>query len=426
LDCRQCGASYPLIGRVPVLFRDATVVQGEQPEGETIAQLLRVFDLASDPVNVLRLRRMFRRQVQFGDSGIRVESAQFLDRVRDTGHEIASRAPNARTKEASDAPTVPRYRWLLDYIPRVLPCDTAITANVRFRNTGGTTLPHKPPNQIRLCAYWHDESGREVKAPDVRTPLPLDIPPGRELTLPIALHTPKTSGRLRLQLSMVQEGKRFLHDDAMYLPIRLDEGSRPILPEGWLCHDARHPDYKEDHNRGRELLAAWLGRFGGRRPRVLEIGGNAHPMAAHLGEIELYNLDVDLLGLQVASMIYHAQRHEIVCLCANAEDLPFPPGYFDAIVLFATLHHFPDPARLLGHIATRLRAGGFVGLFCEPVGHILPSKVEPEFLAELRKGVNEQSFTALEYDAIFRRARLRVEEAVIDFNSLKARLIPFD
>jgi SAM-dependent methyltransferase len=92
--------------------------------------------------------------------------------------------------------------------------------------------------------------------------------------------------------------------------------------------------------------------------------------------------------------------------------------------MFATLHHFPDPARVLAHIATRVRPEGFVGVFCEPVGHIHPGIVDPMFLSELRKGVNEQSFTAAEYDAMFRRARLRAQEAFIDSYSLKARLVP--
>ncbi len=148
-------------------------------------------------------------------------------------------------------------------------------------------------------------------------------------------------------------------------------------------------------------------------------------MIKEVAGADLYNLDVDLLGLQIA-VAQRAREQDLACLCADAEDLPFPPGFFDAIVLFATLHHFPDPARLLGHLATRLRPGGFIGILCEPVGHIDPGEVDALFLAELVKGVNEQSFTATEYDAIFRRARLRVESAIIDRNSLKVRLVPFD
>jgi SAM-dependent methyltransferase len=158
--------------------------------------------------------------------------------------------------------------------------------------------------------------------------------------------------------------------------------------------------------------------------RVLEVGGNANPMAARLSGVDLYNLDVDTIGLQMGEMALRREGLSAAFVCADAEDLPFPPGFFDAVVMFATLHHFPDPARVLGHVATRVKPGGFVGVFCEPVGHVHPGTVDPLFLSELRKGVNEQSFTASEYDAIFRRARLRAQEAFIDSYSLKARLVP--
>jgi SAM-dependent methyltransferase len=409
------------------MFRDAILVEEEEePETAIVLKLSRIFDLDSDPINNLRIRRMFRSQVHFDDGRIRVESAQFLDRVRSSGHEIADKSRDTYESARTLGAGVPRYSWLLDYIPRVLPCETAFTANVRFRNIGSVSLSHKPPGQIRICAFWYNEVGEKMAAPDLRTPLPLDVPPGRELTLPISTQTPNTTGYMRLQLTMVQEGVRFLHDDSKCIRIKLNEVPKPALPEGWARHEAPPLNYRDDHSRGQELFSNWLSARKVDRPRVLEIGGNAHPTAAGLAGVELYNLDVDLFGLQVATMVRRAGGQEIVCVCADAEDLPFPPGYFDAVVFFAALHHFPDPARLLSHVATRLRAGGFIGVFCEPVGHIDPSAVDPVFLAELRKGVNEQSFAAAEYGAIFSRARLKVEEAIIDFNSLKARLVPLE
>jgi SAM-dependent methyltransferase len=158
--------------------------------------------------------------------------------------------------------------------------------------------------------------------------------------------------------------------------------------------------------------------------RVLEVGGNANPMLANRG-LRLVNLDVDVVGLQVGEMLRRRDRHHCVMLCGDAEDLPFAPGHFDAIVMFASLHHFPDPGRVLGHLASRLSPDGFIAVLCEPVGHIHPGAVDRAFKEELEKGVNEQSFTRTEYDMIFQRARLRAEEAVIDFNSLKARLVPW-
>ncbi|MEJ1978908.1 MAG: hypothetical protein WDN49_25090 [Acetobacteraceae bacterium] len=79
---------------------------------------------------------------------------------------------------------------------------------------------------------------------------------------------------------------------------------------------------------------------------------------------------------------------------------------------------------MLRNLRAFLRPGGFIGLFCEPVGQIWPGAVDPLFVAELRRGVNEQSFSLVEYAGIFRAARLDASEVIVDYNSLKARLVP--
>lgn len=429
IDCRACGSFYPVLGRVPVMFRDAVPMEGDEPDAETVQQILEALGLGSAPVDALRVRRMFRRRARFGDEQMQVEGAQALDRLRGSGHGIGGDdGPRAGTaRPAFDgAEAVPRYRWVLDHLPRTLPSASQTTANLRFRNTGAAAFRHLPPAEMKVHVSWFDEAGEPVDAPDVRTPLPLDVPPGREITVPAFIPTPRAAGRMQLRLSFVQEGVRFLHGDAKRIPVSVrDDAAAPALPAGWVLHGEPRRGYEEDHRRGRETLLDWLRPMrGGRRLRVLEIGGNVHPTSAGLANVDLYNLDVDLLGLQLGDLVHRRDGRRVAFLCADAEDLPFPPGFFDAVVMFATLHHFPDPARMLAHAATRVRPGGFVGVLCEPVGHIHPGAVDPDFLSELRKGVNEQSFTAPEYDAIFRRARLRAEEAFIDVASLKARLVP--
>jgi SAM-dependent methyltransferase/uncharacterized protein YbaR (Trm112 family) len=428
LECRDCGSSYPVLGRVPVMFRDAVPVTADEPAPEAARQLLEAFGLGSDSVDALRVRQMFRRQARFGDEQVQVESAQFLDRVRSSGHGVGARerAADEDAPPPPDTAEVPRYRWTtLDHVPRRLPRGDEVTANVRFRNTGAVAFRHRPPNEVNVHVSWFDEAGEPVEAPDVRTPLPLDVPPGREITLPVFIPTPDVAGRMLLQLSFVQEGVRFLHGDAKRIPVAVGGAPGPALPDGWVRHEAPPRSYDDDHRRGQEALERWLRPLrGAQRMRVLEVGGNANPMAARLSGVDLYNLDVDTIGLQMGEMALRREGLSAAFVCADAEDLPFPPGFFDAVVMFATLHHFPDPARVLGHVATRVKPGGFVGVFCEPVGHVHPGTVDPLFLSELRKGVNEQSFTASEYDAIFRRARLRAQEAFIDSYSLKARLVP--
>jgi SAM-dependent methyltransferase len=161
-------------------------------------------------------------------------------------------------------------------------------------------------------------------------------------------------------------------------------------------------------------------------PKVLEIGGNAYPVVAEI-EGEMHNVDVDLLGLQIGCLVQDrmkpARGRRVRQMCANADELPYADNYFDAIVMFATLHHFPDPARTLAHVATKLRPGGFIGLLCEPVGHIHAGVVDPDFLHELQRGVNEQSFLMREWADIFRGAQLLVSEAIVEGGSLKVRLV---
>ncbi len=161
---------------------------------------------------------------------------------------------------------------------------------------------------------------------------------------------------------------------------------------------------------------------------MLEIGGNAYPAVAEI-EGELHNADVDLLGLQIGCLVQDRMELErsgrrVHQLCADADDLPYVNGYFDAIVTFATLHHFPDPARTLERLAAKLRPNGFIGLFCEPVGHVHAGAVDLSYLQELERGANEQSFLMREWAEIICGGRMRVVEALVDGSSLKARLVP--
>jgi SAM-dependent methyltransferase len=186
-------------------------------------------------------------------------------------------------------------------------------------------------------------------------------------------------------------------------------------------------DYGADHARGLDIMRGWMTGLDIQHARVLEIGGNAYPAIAEI-EGELHNVDVDLLGLQIGCLVQdrmelERQGRRVHHLCADADELPYANGYFDAIVMFASLHHFPDPARTLAHVATKLCPGGFIGLFCEPVGHVHPGAVEADYLRELQRGVNEQSFLMREWADIIRAAHLQAAEVIVEGGSLKARLV---
>jgi SAM-dependent methyltransferase/uncharacterized protein YbaR (Trm112 family) len=428
IDCPLCGAMYPVLAGVPVMFGDAVLAPAPRLDEPMARSVLQAFELPVDPIAVLRIRQASGRRVRLGNALAEAEGGQFLERVRSTGHRLPAGAAPPAPATAAGPPAAgedaPRYRWLKDYIPRLLPPGQDLTANLRFENSGRVVIRHAGPAPVVLAYRWLDEDDRPVPHEDQRTPLPTDVPPGRQLTAPIRLRTPAAPGRYRLRLSMIEEGVRPLEADAKVLPIHVSAAAAAAsgrTPAGWTVNPEAPPSYDADHVRAAGMLADWLGRHAPDRPRILEIGGNAYPMIAGL-DGELYNVDVDLLGLQVGSMVRRARGGSVNPICADAENLPFPRGFFDAIVVVASLHHFPDPAAALRAMRGRLAPGGFIGLFCEPVGHIWPGAVDPAFLAELEKGVNEQSFSMAEYAMIFRDAGLRAEEVIVDFNSLKARL----
>lgn len=434
VECQDCGALYPVRGRVPIMFGAvAPGPAGRLADPAAAADLLAAYHLPSDPMRVLQVRVLMAAQPRFGDALVDVEAGQFLHRAGmgaepDDG---AGEAAGDATAGDGVAPEVARVQWLMDYVPRVIPPGHAFTANVRFRNAGATVMRHRPPTHVTIAQRWYEEDGRPVAdATDLRTPLPLDLPPGRELTLPVQIEAPRAEGRHRLRLLCVQEGIAFC-EAPLEIMVTLGAAAWPEAPAGWHADAAARFDYGHDHARAQELLRAWLAAragTGSHGARVLEVGGNAYPAIAEI-DGDLYNVDVDLLGLQIGCLVQDRMEaarpgRRVRQICADAADLPYPDGYFDAVVMFATLHHFPDPARTLAHAARKLRPGGFIGLFCEPVGHVHPGAVDPDFLRELARGVNEQSFLMREWDAIFRAAGLWVEAAQVDFNSLKARLVP--
>jgi ubiquinone/menaquinone biosynthesis C-methylase UbiE len=123
----------------------------------------------------------------------------------------------------------------------------------------------------------------------------------------------------------------------------------------------------------------------------------------------------------------NAERIRFICADANA--IPFPDDYFDCIMMFASLHHFPDLAITLRSLAQKIQPNGFLAMLCEPVGHYFGAEIDPLFREELLKGVNEQSFSLAEYAAIFEDAGLVADRIMVDGGSLKAFLkksaIPF-
>jgi ubiquinone/menaquinone biosynthesis C-methylase UbiE len=160
-------------------------------------------------------------------------------------------------------------------------------------------------------------------------------------------------------------------------------------------------------------------RDGGTAGRtVLEIGGCCHPQTERLA-CDIYNVDIDVQTLQIGHLRPRNMQGNVRFVCADANELPFADSCFDGIVMFSTFHHFAHPTRLLMSLKRLLKPDGFIALLSEPVGHYLDTDRFPDYVNDLKQGINEQSFSLEEYHMIFQRAGLRSCRVVVDGGSFK-------
>lgn len=124
----------------------------------------------------------------------------------------------------------------------------------------------------------------------------------------------------------------------------------------------------------------------------------------------------------VGNMLRRGTNDNLVYIVSDGMNLPLERGWADIICMFATFHHFPDPIGLLKHLAQCVAPDGLIALLCEPIGHVHRDSLPVEFLHEIQKGVNEQSFEFWEYAQMFESAGLEVLACQVDVGSLKVAL----
>ncbi len=415
LECPGCGRSYPVQADIPVMVGDAAAVRGPLMDPVEARSVLASLHVPADPFATLRARRASGARVRVGGAG--------WAGLPDDGRLLGRPRPLAPSLGSPDPAGEPRCQWLGEYLPRAMRPGEELLANVRFRNAGSAPMASAGEGRVTLACQWRDSDGRAVAGAEVRTPLPIDLAPGQVLTLPIRMVAPDGTGRRTVSLAAVQEGVRWLEPPFGPFPVHLREDAGFTPPAHWVTDGPGPHEPEADRARAVGLARGWLAGY--RSPRVLELCGGATPVTACLPG-EAVNVDGDLLALQLGCLVPRRAGSAVLPVCADLLDLPLPAGHFDAAVCFGALHASDDPAAILRGLRVLLRPGGFIGLFCEPVGQTWPGAATPSALAELRRGRNPQGFSLLEWARIFASARLRAAELVIDGASLKARLQPED
>ena len=101
--------------------------------------------------------------------------------------------------------------------------------------------------------------------------------------------------------------------------------------------------------------------------------------------------------------------------------MPFRQGTFDGVILCRTLHHFENLYTAVRELRNLLMPEGFFAVVSEPVG----SAFDAEALKWIARGVNEQVFSAAEYQHVMSTCGLRAVDSRIDWgSSLKMIAVP--
>lgn len=418
---------YPIVFGVPIVVPGVRVAAASQSlPDDVIAQL--VSALGIQPLHLENVQEIFRRRFCFDQDWIQTEADQFVHRVAAT-HEGLRNAlsgnspkPEGERFDVNAGPllTLSTYLRIDDAAP-----DQMISVNIRVKNCGDCVASSEGEKPLFLSYHWIDAEGLVHEG--MRTPLLLDLPPGRELTQPIFINAPAAPGAYVLRISAVHEHVRWLTESVIKFSVNVTSSARGQRDPGWK----RTPqafEYMADHFEGLRLMTKWRQRFLRGRPlRLLELGGNRAPMIAtreadDLTAAEKINVDIDPYGMIIGNLVRDTPRDSITYLVADGMNLPLQPGWADIIVMFASFHHFPDPIGLLKRLSQFLAPDGLICLISEPIGHVQRHTQPPDYLRELQRGVNEQSFALWEYAQIFKFAGLEVADCRIDYGSLKVAL----
>lgn len=316
----------------------------------------------------------------------------------------------------------PRLERLSDSIGERLTMGLETWRSVRVRNAGDAALVAQGAKAARVEMRWADAQGRDLPECAVATPVPIDIEPGREITLIVRVRAPSLPGRFALR-AQVATGADAAAAPFLAMPVEVIRCELPVFEYAY------HPailDYESDHRVAVQELMDYLALSRGGQPAtVLEIGGGVHPTGHALACLGHKVLSADISHSQsiLGTLFFRHQRPDIdprlgFVSCEGTE-LPVADGTFDGVMLFASFHHFAEPVALLRELQRVTRPGGFVYLGCD---NCAPDPSDPLYVEELRRGINEQVWTLAEFAGFFREAGLRVARARIDHHSLKVVL----
>lgn len=316
--------------------------------------------------------------------------------------------------------SVARLEHLSNTVGGQLRAGVEVHRSVRVRNAGGAV--DCGAAGVAIETRWSTPEGAALAQCTLATALPVDLEPGREITLILRLRAPEAAGRHTLRCHLVAPGAA----DTAFLELAVDVS--PCEPP--LFDYDYHPailEYGQDHDTAAHHLLKYLKeRHPGLSAEILEIGGGVHPtgfgIAAHGHRVVSTDIShaQSILGALFFRHRMPALDDSLAFVSCDGTELPFGDQAFDGVMFYAAFHHFADPVALLREARRVTRPGGFVYIACD---NCAPDPTDATYREELARGINEQMWTLAEYGGLFRAVGLRVARARVDHHSLKAILV---
>jgi glycosyltransferase involved in cell wall biosynthesis/ubiquinone/menaquinone biosynthesis C-methylase UbiE len=318
------------------------------------------------------------------------------------------------------------------FIEPKLNANETIYRSIRIKNTGSSIISSDSNQPILISYHWLDNKGNVIEFEGLRSHIPKVLYPGDSITVITSIKTPATKGHYVLRICPVQEHVKWLEDIVLERPIEVVYNS--VYNRNHLLKDLKifnqTFEFNSDQNLAKNMIIAYIRKnYPQKNLRILEIGAGIFPQSIELTNLNcmVISTDISFAMCQLGSLFYtHVEKkynNKLFCfMSCNALNLPIAEATIDGVIIFAALHHFPDPVKLLLYLRKFVNRDGFFAIMREPCN---PNPWDPDYLRDIKTGINEQMWSIEEYSQIFENAALELKSGQIDSGcSLKVILSP--
>ncbi|MCU9956462.1 class I SAM-dependent methyltransferase [Burkholderia sp. BKH01] len=297
------------------------------------------------------------------------------------------------------------------YLPDAAGLGEFFHGAIRIINNGEFPVDSNGENAVVVSYHWRRNGEMEIFEGN-RTSIPVAIKPHQSVTVPFAITAPQNEGRYTLDVTVLQEHKRWHDERTISSEMLVSRKAGPVYP---------------DMSRGHQFSEAFDGKLAAqfvdqnleldRNGTALEIAGGIRPSFRE-SETGRYwpgtfiNSDVSIRLLRIADLLARRCGHpETIQARFDANRMPINAGSVDVVFVSRAIHHFEDLHAIFSEITRVLKPAGQLFILCEPVG-----VAYDEFTKNLiSSGVNEQVFPHGIYERSAKAAGLRLKEVQCDW-----------